>query len=94
MFLGSYPPRECGIATFTKDVVDSYDRAFSFRSQVIAIDEPGGDARRYPPEVVARLGEQDRYSYLQAADSSTGIRATCSTSSTSTDCSAANAANG
>jgi glycosyltransferase involved in cell wall biosynthesis len=68
LFLGSYPPRECGIATFTKDVVDSYDRAFSFRSQVVAIDEPGGDARRYPPEVVARIGEQDRYSYLQAAE--------------------------
>jgi len=68
LFLGSYPPRECGIATFTKDVVDSYDRAFGFRSQVVAIDEPGGDARRYPPEVVARIGEQDRYSYLQAAD--------------------------
>jgi polysaccharide biosynthesis protein PslF len=68
LFLGSYPPRECGIATFTKDVVDSYDRAFGFRSQVVAIDEPGGDARRYPPEVVARIGEQDRYSYLQAAE--------------------------
>ncbi len=68
LFLGSYPPRECGIATFTKDVVDSYDRAFGFHSQVVAIDEPGGDARRYPPEVVARIGEQDRYSYLQVAD--------------------------
>src|ERR1700683_4702612 len=68
LFLGSYPPRECGIATFTKDVVDSYDRAFGFRSQVVAIDEPGGDDRRYPSEVVARIGEQDRYSYLQAAD--------------------------
>jgi glycosyltransferase involved in cell wall biosynthesis len=68
LFLGSYPPRECGIATFTKDVVDSYDRAFKVRSQVIAIDEPGGDARRYPSEVVARFSEQDRYSYQQAAD--------------------------
>jgi len=68
LFLGSYPPRECGIATFTKDVVDSYDRAFGFRSEIVAIDEPGGDARRYPPEVVARIGEQDRYSYQQAAE--------------------------
>jgi polysaccharide biosynthesis protein PslF len=67
LFLGSYPPRECGIATFTKDVVESFDRAFGVRSQVIAIDEPGGEARRYPGEVVARIGEQDRYSYQQAA---------------------------
>ncbi|HET9028674.1 MAG TPA: glycosyltransferase family 4 protein [Candidatus Aquilonibacter sp.] len=61
--LGSYPPRECGIATFTHDVKSSFDRAFGCRSDVIAIDEPGGEARKYPSEVVARLSEQDRYSY-------------------------------
>ncbi|HEY1656172.1 MAG TPA: glycosyltransferase family 4 protein [Candidatus Tumulicola sp.] len=68
LFLGSYPPRECGIATFTKDVVDSYNRAFGVSSQIVAIDEPGGEMRRYGPEVVARLSEQDRYSYAATAD--------------------------
>lgn len=67
MFLGSYPPRECGIATFTKDVVDAYNRAFGVSSDVIAIDEPGGEVRRYGPEVVARIAEQDRYSYTEMA---------------------------
>jgi len=67
LLLGSYPPRECGIATFTADVKASFDRAFGARSEVIAIDEPGGEARRYPPEVVARLREQDRYSYAEVA---------------------------
>jgi glycosyltransferase involved in cell wall biosynthesis len=66
--LGSYPPRECGIATFTKDVVDAYDRAFGFASPVIAIDEPGADMRRYDPEVVARIREQSRDSYASAAE--------------------------
>ncbi|HZZ00728.1 MAG TPA: glycosyltransferase family 4 protein [Candidatus Baltobacteraceae bacterium] len=66
-FLGSYPPRECGIATFTKDVVDSYNRAFGVSSAVIAIDEPGGEVRRYGPEVIARIAEQDRYSYAEMA---------------------------
>lgn len=68
LFLGSYPPRECGIATFTKDVVASYDRAFGVSSQVVAIDEPGGEMRRYGPEVIARLSEQDLYSYGAVAD--------------------------
>ncbi len=68
LFLGSYPPRECGIATFTKDVVDSYDRAFGVSSEVVAIDEPGGEMRRYGPEVIARLSEQDLYSYGAVAD--------------------------
>ncbi|MGC2131111.1 MAG: glycosyltransferase family 4 protein [Candidatus Aquilonibacter sp.] len=67
LLLGSYPPRECGIATFTHDVKTSFDAAFATRTDVIAIDEPGGEARRYPPEVVARLQEQNRFSYKEIA---------------------------
>ena len=63
--MGSFPPRECGIATFTKDVVDSFDAAFGTRSQVIAIDEPGGESRTYPSNVVARLRQFDRGSYAR-----------------------------
>jgi glycosyltransferase involved in cell wall biosynthesis len=68
LFLGSYPPRECGIATFTKDVVDAYDGAFHVSSPVIAVDEPGAEVRRYSPEVVGRIAEQDRHSYAAAAE--------------------------
>ncbi len=67
MFMGSFPPRECGIATFTKDVVDSFDRAFHTSSEIIAIDEPGGEVRQYGPEVVARLQENRRESYSDVA---------------------------
>jgi polysaccharide biosynthesis protein PslF len=67
LFVGSYPPRECGIATFTKDVVDSYNRAFGVSSGVVAVDEPGGEVRRYGSEVIGRIAEQDRYSYAEAA---------------------------
>ncbi|HTU69625.1 MAG TPA: glycosyltransferase family 4 protein [Candidatus Baltobacteraceae bacterium] len=67
LLLGSYPPRECGIATFTHDVKTAFDGAFGPGTRVIAIDEPGGDVRRYPPEVVARLQEQDLYSYHEIA---------------------------
>jgi len=67
LFLGSFPPRECGIATFTKDVVDSFDRAFATSSEIIAIDEPGGEVRTYGPEVVARLRQNSRESYADIA---------------------------
>jgi len=67
LFVGSFPPRECGIATFTKDVVDSFDQAFGIASNVLAIDEPGGEARTYKPNVVARLTQDDRSSYKRAA---------------------------
>lgn len=67
LFMGSFPPRECGIATFTKDVVDSFDRTFGTKSEIIAIDEPGGEHREYGPEVAARLREEDRTSYTYVA---------------------------
>ena len=67
LLLGSYPPRECGIATFTHDVYESYRKAYGLRGDVIAVDEPGGETRRYSNEVVARLSEQDRYSYGEIA---------------------------
>ncbi|HZW54195.1 MAG TPA: glycosyltransferase family 4 protein [Candidatus Elarobacter sp.] len=50
-----------------KDVVDSFDAAFGTRSSVIAIDEPGGEDRAYPDQVVARLVQQDRDSYRRIA---------------------------
>jgi glycosyltransferase involved in cell wall biosynthesis len=67
LFMGSFPPRECGIATFTKDVVDSFDRAYRTSSEIIAIDEPGGEVRQYGPEVVARLAQNSRDSYSDVA---------------------------
>lgn len=48
-------------------MVDAYDRASGFACPVIAVDEPGAQVRRYGPEVVARIAEQDRPSYAAAA---------------------------
>ncbi len=67
LFLGSFPPRECGIATFTNDVVESFDRAFGTRSDVVAIDEAGSESRAYPSRVFARLSSDDRASYRTTA---------------------------
>jgi len=66
LFLGSYPPRECGIATFTRDVVSSVHRIFGMRGEVIAI-EPVGVERTYGSEVVAVLRDSDPDSYREMA---------------------------
>jgi len=68
LFLGSYPPRECGIATFTKDVVDSYDQRYGLRSEIISIEEPGAPPREYPANVVASLLQDDRGTYGAVAE--------------------------
>jgi glycosyltransferase involved in cell wall biosynthesis len=42
-YVSTYPPRECGIANFTKDLIDSVDGLREFRpSVVITINEEGG----------------------------------------------------
>jgi glycosyltransferase involved in cell wall biosynthesis len=51
-----------------KDVVDSYDTAFDSRSSVIAIEEPGGEERVYPDNVVARLVQDEHESYRDIAE--------------------------
>ena len=66
LFLGSYPPRECGIATFTEDIRGAYDLLTGSPSDVIAItDEERSYA--YPPCVVNEIHRDDRRSYLEAA---------------------------
>lgn len=67
LFMGSFPPRECGIATFTNDVVESFDQTFGTRSDVVAIDETGGETRTYSSRVVARLRQDVRDSYRRVA---------------------------
>jgi glycosyltransferase involved in cell wall biosynthesis len=67
LVLGSFPPRECGIATFTKDVVDSLAACADVQCDVIAIDEPGSEARTYGRRVVARLTRDDVASYTSLA---------------------------
>lgn len=67
LFMGSFPPRECGIATFTSDVVQSFDLTFARQSDVVAIDEAGAEERVYPRNVVLRLQQDDPASYRRIA---------------------------
>ena len=64
-FLSTYPPRVCGLATFTEDLVNEIDKTASFRPNVIAVtntEEEYEDSR-----VVAKLGQHNRASYFQTA---------------------------
>jgi len=67
VFLSSYPPRECGIATFTKDLVDEYERVSHVSPSVFAIEEPAAPERKYDDRVVGHLIQDDRASYRSVA---------------------------
>ena len=66
-YLSSYPPRECGIATFTKDLVDSIDRLNVLSPSIITAINDNGGYYRYPPQVKTQIERDNPESYFNAA---------------------------
>jgi glycosyltransferase involved in cell wall biosynthesis len=67
-FLGDYPPRQCGIATFTRDLRDAVAEANpEWNCPVIAVsDRP--DEYHYPDDVRFEIPQPDMASYVRAAN--------------------------
>jgi len=66
-YLSTYPPRECGIATFTKDLIDSMDLVDGFKSYVIAIDNEE-EINDYDRHVKFSIERNTINSYCAAAE--------------------------
>jgi len=63
-FLSTYPPRECGLATFTEDLVNEIDKVSLVRSSVVAVT----NTEEYTdPRVAFKLSQHDHASYLRNA---------------------------
>lgn len=63
-FLSTYPPRVCGLATFTEDLVNAFEKEAVFRPTVIAVT----NAEEYQdPRVAAKLSQHKRASYFKTA---------------------------
>lgn len=66
ILVGTYPPRECGIATFTRDLARGIRKADpEVNCFIIAVDDGSGLA--YPEEVVRVIPENDPSAYVRAA---------------------------
>jgi glycosyltransferase involved in cell wall biosynthesis len=70
LFMTTFPPRECGIATYTQDLVKALKNKFedSFCLTICAL-ESLSEKHPYPPEVKYILDTDDPKSYVQAAKS-------------------------
>lgn len=69
LFISSYPPRECGIATFTKDLINSIKQRFTHQIEmkVCALEE-AVNYFQYDEEVVYRLDTTQRGQYAALAE--------------------------
>ena len=64
-FLSTYPPRECGLATFTQDLIAAIDNNGIIETNVIAVDSMQNYA--YDSKVSAVIGQHEQGDYLKAA---------------------------
>ena len=66
-FLGTFAPRECGIATFTKDLIDSIDLLGEFApARVISVNEIE-TIYDYGSRVKQQIRQDFEEDYIQAA---------------------------
>jgi hypothetical protein len=58
-FVTTYPPRPCGIATFSQDLIKSFDSLHTPEEQsvIFALKTDTQLPHVYPPEVVGVIGE-------------------------------------
>ena len=67
LFVGSYPPRQCGIATFTRDLAHALHAVGGRQFQVIAVHNADREPA-HPPEVALSIRRDRLEDYLRAAD--------------------------
>lgn len=64
-FLSTYPPRECGLATFTQDLVRELDKIRLLnKPSVIAVSN---DKYSYSSRVIMEINQYERDSYIKTA---------------------------
>ena len=66
-YVSTYPPRECGIADFTKDLIDAIDQLYEYRSSVVITINEKGAIYNYERRVKFQIERDSIDDYVQAA---------------------------
>ncbi|NLE05394.1 MAG: glycosyltransferase, partial [Crenarchaeota archaeon] len=67
VYLSTYPPRECGIANFTKDLIDAIGELDGFSSSIIAVNEKSA-IYDYDKRVKLKIDRDNIQDYIAAAE--------------------------
>lgn len=67
-FISDYPPRKCGIATFTQDLRTAISTQYPHSETFIISVSDNLDGYNYPPEVRFEIQQNDISTYRNAAD--------------------------
>ena len=67
LYVGTYPPRECGIATFTRDLAVNVDKNFTeIDSKILALND-GVNIYNYPENVIFQVNDTRIREYVDVA---------------------------
>jgi glycosyltransferase involved in cell wall biosynthesis len=68
--LSTFPPRQCGIATFTADLTNAIDQIFgpSIESKVVAMNLTGVSRLPYSDKVIFQISQPNERDYVNTAD--------------------------
>ncbi len=68
-YIGTYPPRECGIGTFTQNLADAMlNNNKDIEEIVVVAMNDHNESYDYPPEVKFTIAQEQQEDYLKAAD--------------------------
>ena len=75
-FVSSYPPRQCGIATFTRDLTNALNKTLSqsAKSKIIAMDNNQTKSLSYSRDVMFRIRKNMTNDYILAAKKVNSIK--------------------
>jgi len=70
LYVATYPPRECGIATYTKDLITAMDKKFSpkIKSKILVMNNSGTNIYKNNEDVLFDIDETDISAYKKAAE--------------------------
>lgn len=68
IYISSYIPRKCGIATFTKDLTNAINLLNPYALSEMMVVTKEDEGLEYPWEVKVKINKDDLNSYLQAAN--------------------------